>query len=60
MTKRKKPKVTVVYRCRGCWDVWIDAPGYDNEVRQVIVAAYQTRDSANAFAKNLRRALRGG
>ena len=58
MTKRRKPRVAVVYRCSGCWDVWIDAPDYNNTMKSVILSNYKTRDSANAYAKRLRAVLR--
>lgn len=56
----RKSRVTVVYESRGHWTVYIDAPDIERRVRSVIVAGYETRASANEYAKGLRKALRGG
>jgi hypothetical protein len=54
-----KPTVTVHWRDHKQWSVTVY--GYNNpgDHAHVVVAWYSTRDSANAYAKNLRKALRG-
>jgi hypothetical protein len=55
----RKPKVSVWYSAKARWMVGIESwlmssPG---ERRTIVVATYETRASANEYAKGLRRAL---
>jgi hypothetical protein len=55
----KRPRVSVWYQAKGHWSVGIEGPlVYWMTWRTIIVANYETRDSANAYAKRLRASLR--
>lgn len=58
--KARKPAVKVVYQERGRWTVHVEGHTGIWEFASIIVARYTTRDSANQYAKALRKALRGG
>ena len=57
----RKPRVTVWYSAYATWMVGIEGPLWmpPGEWRTVIVATWETRDAANAYAKGLRKGLRG-
>lgn len=56
-----KPRVRVWYHGESCWWVGIEARLVMDRAlhRTILVAIYKTRDSANEYAKGLRKALRG-
>lgn len=54
----KKPKVIVCYQSRGRWTVHVEGTTDIGEWRSLVAATYETRDSANEYAKGIRAALR--
>jgi len=58
---RCRVRVCVWYAAKGSWKVGLEGPMWlhPEEWRTVVVATYETRDSANAYAKGLRKALLG-
>lgn len=56
----QKPSVSVTCRDRNQWSVTVHGFTHPGDHSHVVVAWYSTRDSANAYAKQLRKALRGG
>jgi len=58
----RKPRVSVWYLAKATWCVGIEGPllTQPGEWRTIVITAYATRDSANEYAKGLRRALRSG
>ena len=57
MAGHRKSRVCVVYQERGRWTVHVEGETGIGDWASIIVAHYQTRDSANEYAKGLRRAL---
>ena len=57
----RRPKVSVWYSAKATWMVGVEGPTLmqPGEWRTVVVATYETRDSANEYAKTLRKGLRG-
>lgn len=60
MRATSKPYVQVLYGDRRQWRVRVCGFTDPGDHSHVVVAWYSTRDSANAYAKQLRKALRGG
>lgn len=59
----RKPRVVVQWRGKAIWIVGIEGRVIHpsgGEWGTIVVATFETRASANEYAKGLRRALRGG
>jgi hypothetical protein len=61
MKPPSKPRVHVFYERKGLWTVILAGLTYHQPIerRYIRLAHYSTRDSANAYAKVMRAALRG-
>ena len=55
-----RPTVSVHWHDRKQWSVTVYGFTHPGDYAHIVVAWYSTRDSANAYAKQLRKALRGG
>jgi len=59
MLKWRKPRVGVYCQARGRWTVHVEGQTGIGDWVSIIVATYETRASANMYAKSVRIGLRG-